>query len=529
MNYFTPIYFLVLLPLTVFLYSILPQRHRWKVLLLASYAFFWLISRKLIVYLLFSTLSIHHIGLWLENIKLDRTAAVQQAERSERKAIKAKYAAMQRGVVAFGVALHIGLLLLLKYSAFFSTNFNALLGLLHAPITLPVPKFALPIGISFYTMQAASYLFDVYRDVIPADRNLGRLALYMSFFPSLMEGPISRYSDTAQQLYSGQQVNWHNFTFGIQRILYGFAKKLVVADRLDVLVKEVFTNYANYDGGIIALAMVCYTCELYMDFSGTMDVVIGSGEIFGVKLPENFRQPFFSKSISEFWTRWHITLGTWFRDYIFYPLSLSKPLKRLTSNARKKLGNHFGPLCASSIALFCVWFCNGLWHGAAWSYIFFGMYHFVLILLASITEPYSQKLLTTMHIQRDAWPWHTWRVLRTVVLVNIGELFFRATTLTSGMQMFRTMVTNFTLASFRNGTVGKLGLDKFDLMIAVFTTLLVLVFSILHERGISLRNAVAAKPIVVRWCLYLLLLFFVVIFGAYGLNYTPVDPLYAGF
>ena len=211
-------------------------------------------------------------------------------------------------------------------------------------------------------MQAVAYIFDVYRRKIPADRNLLRLALFMGFFPQIMEGPICRYSETAEQLWAAPMLRYQNLTFGLQRILFGLMKKIVIADRLNLLIKNIFTGYESYDGFVIAVAAVCYTIQLYMDFSGAMDLVIGSGQIFGMKLPENFQRPFFSKTISEFWKRWHITLGAWFKDYIFYPLSMSKPLKKLTARARKRLGNHFGPLLSGAIALFCVWLCNGLWH-----------------------------------------------------------------------------------------------------------------------------------------------------------------------
>jgi D-alanyl-lipoteichoic acid acyltransferase DltB (MBOAT superfamily) len=528
-NYCSPLYFLLFFPPVVLGYQLMPKRWRWTVLLAASYVFFWTISRKLLIYLLLSTFSIHHFGLWMDTIQRERDTAVKGVERSARKELKAAYGKKQLHVIAFAVVLHVGLLLVLKYSSFFGRNFNALLSALQCPISVPVPTFLVPIGISFYTLQAVSYLFDVYRGVIPADRNLGRLALYMSFFPGLMEGPIARYSDTAKQLWEGEGIHYHNLTFGIQRMLYGYLKKFVVADRLDLLVKTVFLDYAQLDGGMVALGMICYTCQLYMEFSGTMDVVLGSAEIFGIHLPENFRQPFFSKSISDFWTRWHITLGTWFKDYIFYPVSLSKPMKKLTSNARKKLGNHFGPLCASSIALFCVWFCNGLWHGAAWSYLFFGMYHFVLILLGNITEPYSRQLLERLHIQRNGAAWSVVRIVRTVLLVNIGELFFRAHGLAAGLSMFRIMVSKFTLTSFADGTFLTLGLDAYDFLIVLVTVVIVLGVSLLHEQGISIRETVAEQKTGVRWALYYALILAIVVFGAYGIGYVPVDPIYAGF
>ena len=253
---------------------------------------------------------------------------------------------------------------------------------------------------------------------------------------------------------------------------------------------------------------------------------MGMGEIFGVKMPENFRRPFFSKSISEFWTRWHITLGAWFRDYIYYPLSLSGPLKKLTTNGRKHLGNHFGPLMSGSIALFCVWFCNGLWHGAAWSYLFFGMYHFGLILLANLTEPFTRKVLEFLHIPRESFGYRLFRIVRTGLLVCVGELFFRANGLRAGLRMFRTMVTDFSIPSLQELRVG---LDRFDLLILVISVLLVLIISILQENNIPLRKTISKKPVVLRWAIYYTAILAIILFGAYGVGYVPVEPMYAGF
>lgn len=528
-SYCLPAYFALFLPAVVLAYSIIPQRFRWAVLLGASYAFFWAISGKLLVFLLIATAIIYLAGLALGAMQEKRSAAVKAAERAERKAIKALYQTKQRRVLTLAVLALLGMLLVLKYAGFFGKNVNALLGLLNLPQNFPVLKFALPIGISFYTLQAVSYLIDVYRGTVAPDRNPARLALYMSFFPGLMEGPICRYSDTAAQLWEGRPITWHNLTFGIQRILFGLAKKMVIADRLNPMIVEVFDNYGSHTGGGILLGILGYTCQLYMEFSGTIDVVIGSAEIFGITLPENFRHPFFSKSISEFWTRWHITLGTWFKDYIFYPVSLSGPLKKLTSNARKKLGNHFGPLCASAIALFCVWFSNGLWHGAAWTYIFFGLYHFFFILCGNLFDPLTKWTTGKLHINRQSKPWHAWQIFRTFVLVNIGEMIFRANSLTDAFRMFRRMIGHFTLETYFDGNIFTMGLSRSDAAIVAVAVVLVLIVSILQERGVRIRETVAGWALPARWACYLALILFLIIFGAYGPAYSPVDPIYAGF
>ena len=528
-SYFSLLYLGGFLPLSLLIYSILPQRFRRYFLLAASYSFFWLISGKLVVYLLLSTLSIHYFGLWLDRLQRERDELAKAVPRQERKAVKKEFQRRQRLILLFAAALHIGVLLVLKYSPFFTTNINTLLSHLHIPLQLEVPQLILPIGISFYTLQAVSYLFDVYRGAIQADGNLPRLGLFMSFFPQIVEGPVCRYRETAHQLWEVKGIEFLNLKLGLQRILYGLMKKLVIADRLNPFVKEVFSNYSQYEGGILAIGAVLYTIQLYMDFSGTMDAVVGTAQIFGVKLPENFQRPFFSRSISEFWKRWHITLGAWFKDYIFYPVTMSKCMKSLTSAARKKIGNHFGPLLAGAVALFCVWSCNGLWHGSAWNYIFFGMYHFVLILSGNIIEPAVKRLHAVLHINPESFLYRLFQMVRTSLLVVIGELFFRAEGLRAGFSMFKKILTDFGFTSLNGRLLSKLKMDAHDICITAAALLIILTVSILQEKGIPIRNSLEKRSLPLRWAAIYALILFIVIFGAYGPGYIPLDPIYANF
>ena len=506
-------YLFLFLPAVIAVYQLMPEKKRPYVLLAASYLFFWLISGKYIAWLLVSIVSVWGCGLWLGRILEQRDAAVKAAEKPQRKAIKQQYLRYTRLVLALAALGNLGILLVLKYSGFFVQNVNAVFGL-----RLSIPAFVMPIGISFYTLQAISYLFDVYQGTVKADRNLMRVALFLSFFPQIVEGPICRYGQTADQLWNAGQIRYDNLTLGLQRTLFGLMKKLVVADR-----------YWEFQGGVIAIAAVCYTIQLYMDFSGSMDAVTGTAQIFGITMPENFKRPFFSRTISEFWTRWHITLGTWFKDYIFYPVSMSKPMKKLTGAARKKLGNHFGPLAAGGIALFCVWFCNGVWHGAAWSFIFFGMYHFVLILGGSLIAPAVKKVNEKLHLSPESRFYCLFQVLRTCVLVVIGELFFRADGLRAGMYMFGRMVTDFRFSSLNAAMLKELSIDGADFLIVGVTVLIVFVVSLLNEKGICVRESLQKKPTPVRWAVLYALILFVIIFGAYGVGYVPVDPMYANF
>lgn len=528
-SYFSVVYLAAFLPAVVILYGILPQKPRRVLLLLSGYLMFWLISGKLLVYLLLETLLIHYVGLWLASAREEGERQRLEAPKECGKAVRRKALGRQRLILAFGVLTLIGILLVLKYGAFFITNFNRFFSLIEAPVKLDLPAFVLPIGISFYTMQAVSYLFDVHRKKIPADTNLFRLALYLSFFPQLMEGPICRYSETASQLWEAPALQWNNFLLGMQRILWGLLKKVVVADRLNQLIQNVFNGYQNYDGFAVTAAAVCYTIQLYMDFSGMMDLVMGTGQIFGITLPENFRQPFFSKTISEFWKRWHITLGTWFRDYIFYPLSFSGPLKKLALRGRKRLGSHYGVIPATAVALFSVWLCNGLWHGAGWNYIFFGMYHFALILMGNLIKPPVLWLTGRFHIDRTSAPYRGMQIVRTAVLVCIGELFFRANGLRAGLAMVRSVIHSFSFATLRDQSFFSFGADQKDYLIVLITLLMILIVSILHERGVSIRKWAAGKSWMVRFGLLYFLILYIVVFGAYGDGYVPVDPIYAGF
>lgn len=527
MQYISLIYLLAFLPSLLLAYVLLPQRHRWKLLLTASYLFFYLLSGKLIVYLLLSTVSIHYIGLWLS--KCDTDVSEREKNTEDIRALKAAGLKRKRRILWYGVAVHICILLFLKYFNFFGNNINVLSAKLLIPVQIPKITLVLPIGISFFTMQAISYIVDVYQKKIKADDNLGRLALYMAFFPGIMEGPICRYSQTAQSLYTGRNLEYKNVTFGIQRIVWGVFKKIVIADRLSPLVTTVFNNYSEYGGLLIVLGAVCYTLQLYTDFSGCIDVTLGTAQMFGITMPENFRQPFFSRTASEFWRRWHITLGTWFKDYVFYPLSLSKTVKTFGKNARKKFGPYIGQVVQITIPLFAVWLCNGLWHGTGWHYIFFGLYYFVIIILGNLFEPFAAKTAAALHMNRDRPIWRMIQIIKMAVIIVTGELFFRAVRLRAGFSMFKSIFTGFDTAVFTDGSILKLGLSGKDFFVVIVGMTLIFIVGILHEKGVSIRERVSGWNICIRWSFYYAAIFTVIIFGAYGNGYIPADPLYAGF
>lgn len=528
-SFFSFDYIVIFLPICLLIYILTPQKARRYMLLALSFGFYWLVSGKLIIYLLLSIFSAHYFGLWLDRIISKRTEALKEAEKEQRKEIKKAYQRRSRGVLALAAALHLGTLLVLKYSAFAATNVNSLLGLFGLDFRFNVPKYLLPLGISFFTLQAVSYLVDVYREKVKADDCLPRLALWLAFFPQITEGPICRYSQTAEQLWSVGRIDFSNLTLGLERLLYGMMKKIVVADRLNPLIKEVFDNYNMYDGGVIALAAVCYTIQLYMDFSGAMDAVMGIAQILGVTMPENFRRPFFSKTISEFWKRWHITLGEWLKDYLFYPVTMSKPMQHLTKAARKRLGNQYGPLLAGSVALLCVWLVNGLWHGAAWNYILFGLYHFVVIMVGRFFAPLIKRSNERLKISPDSAPYRIGQIIRSDILIVIGELIFRANGATAGFVMLKKVVTDFTFSAYGRELFTALGVDIGDFVAVGITVAVVFIISLLSEKGVNIRSALREKHPALHYAAILALIIYIVILGAYGPGYTPVDPIYADF
>ncbi len=516
MSYPLILYFAIFLPCVVLVYQITPQKFRWAALLVADYVFFWMISGKLIIYLLFATVMTHYIGIWMENISLTYEGTAKQ--------ITAK----KRQVLAFGILVNLAILIVLKYFDFFGENIANLLNVFSLDVKYKKMNFLIPIGISYYTLQTISYMTDVYRGTQKAEKNICKIALYLSFFPQIMEGPISRYHETADKLYEGKRITFTNLKYGYQRIVWGLFKKIVVADRFAAVANMVFTNYKEYDGAVLAWGIIAYTFQLYLEFSGCMDIIMGSGQIFGINLPENFRQPFFAKDASDFWHRWHITLGTWFKDYIFYPVSLAKPVKNIAKKFKNRFGRNVSKFVAPFFALLCVWSCNGLWHGPRWTFIFYGMYYFVLIFIENIIEEPVAKLTKKLKINREGKGYRVFRFVKLFIIINIGEMFFRADTVGTGFYMLKTMFTNFHISELVDN-FGSLGLDRLDVALAIIGVLVVFIIDTLHEFNVAIRETIAGWILPVRWIVWYAIIICVIIFGAYGVGYSAVDMIYAGY
>ena len=296
-------------------------------------------------------------------------------------------------------------------------------------------------------------------------------------------------------------------------MLWGYFKKMVLADRAAILVNQVFQQYESYSGMTVIIAVLGYSLQLYADFSGGMDVVMGASECFGISLDQNFRQPYFARSISDFWHRWHITLGTWMKDYIFYPLSLSKGMNRFGKFTKKYFGKHVGrvlPVCISNLVIF---FVVGVWHGAAWKFIAYGLYNGLIIAFSNLVAPLYQKAGKALHIPQNAKPWMVFQILRTFVLVNIGWYFDMGISFTAALIMMKQTVTGFSFLTLTDGSLLQLGLSMADYAFLIMGSMVIFVVSLLKEHKISVRESLSKKPLIVRWGVYLLLMVSIPLLG----------------
>lgn len=515
------IFILIAMAVYYLMYAIKPiRKYQWVWLLIVSYGYYLTFGIKTIFFIIYTTLSVYVGGRLISRAARSGKNQLLQGKgilsAEEKKAIKAKTKRKKRLGVVIILLLNFGMLAVVKYSAFFIENVNAIFTGFGMSEPFTLWSIMLPIGISFYTFQSMGYIIDVYQGKYEAETNVLKLALFVSYFPQIMQGPIGRFNRLSQQLFENHSFQLERMEYGLQLLGWGLFKKLVLADRAAVYVNEVFQNYTNYGGWYNVVAVLMYSVQLYADFSGGMDVVMGVSEMFGINLDQNFRQPFFSKSISEFWRRWHITLGTWMKDYIFYPFSLSKASNRMGKFVKKHCGSYLGktlPICFADLLIF---FLVGVWHGAAWKYIAYGMYNGIIIAFSSLMTPVYKKALGKCRINAEGKMWKCFQIFRTFILVNIGWFFDMGVSFAAAMTMMKDTICNMHIGQLTDGVLFSLGLAKKDYLIIVMGCVVWLVVSIVKEKGIDVRVSLASKPLVLRWMVYLALIFSTGIFGYIG-------------
>jgi predicted membrane protein involved in D-alanine export len=523
--------FIIFIAIVCLVYFVVPKKIKWVVLLIANYTFYWICSKKLIVYMLITTISIYLLALGMGKIdSKTKELCKKEEDRKVKKQIKNKAKTKKKWIVFLAVLINFGILISLKYCNFIFKNLNSLFDMIRIPIEIPFKQILLPLGISYYTLQAISYVVDVYRGKYLPDKHLGRVALFVSFFPQMVEGPIGRYDELANQLYEPHKFNYENVKFGIQLMLWGYFKKMVIADRAALYVNEVFAHYQNYIGIPLFFAAALYTLQIYAEFSGCIDIVRGTAQILGINMAENFKRPFFSKSVQEFWRRWHITLGTWFKEYIFYPISLSKLTVKISELAKKIFKtSYITKLIPAIFALFFVWFGNGIWHGASWKYIFYGLYYYIIMVIGMLFEPLGNKILSKLKINKEAFSYKLFQMIRTTIIVIIGMLIFRSSSLRMAWKMFKNIFTIKNIELLFNGKLFNIGFDYFDFNILVIGTIIILIVGILQEKGYNIREKISKQNLPFRWILYYTIIFAIILFGIYGYGYVASDFIYGQF
>ena len=462
----TSVSFLLCLAALLIVYYLTPRRAQWLVLLAASIFFYLWADLRAGLFLLASILV-----TWFCACRMERIRAAETDEKRAR--------ARCKRVLLAGMLTNLGILAVLKYLNFLLQNFAAITG-----ASVPVLRLLLPLGISYYTFQTVGYLLDVYWKRTQAQTNVLRLALFVSFFPQLVQGPIGRYDRLSPQLTEGHALDWDNLRRGMWRIAWGLFLKMVLADWAGVFREAIFAAPEQY-GGIAIFGTLLYTVELYGNFAGGIDLAIGISLLFGVRLDENFRRPFFSGSLTEFWQRWHITLGTWMKDYVFFPLSMSRAMRAFGKKSKARFGKKIGrvlPLCLSNLIVF---FLVGLWHGPTWANIGWGLYNGVIIASTNLLGGFYEQTKTRLRIRSESRGWRLFTILRTFALINLSWYFDCTSSAREALRMIRLSLTRFSPGQFLSIPAGGAGLryTPWALLTLAVGVLIVFVVELLQEKG----------------------------------------------
>ncbi len=579
--------FLCLFAVSLLLYYVIPKKAQWSFLLLLSAGYFLTSDGVkaggwyLILYPLAAVAAVYFAALTIDSTK-----------EQKKKLLSAGYFLTSDGVKAGGWYL-----ILYPLAAVAAVYFAALTidstkeqkkkraalicAVIFCVALLCTLKFfglglLVPMGISFYTLTILGYLFDVYYEIGPVQRNYAKLLLFGCYFPTMISGPILKYGEMEKQMYESRRFDYRRVTFGMQRMILGFLKKLVISERLALIANEVFNNYQSYSGLSIWAGAAAFTFQLYTDFDGCMDIVLGLSECFGIRLPENFSAPFLARSISEYWRRWHISLGNWLKDYLFYPLlrtkffmTLPKKLKdRAPFLARsiseywrrwhislgnwlkdylfypllrtkffmtlpKKLKDRVGKKRAKQIttfsAMFILWFTIGYWHGGTWNFIIgSGLLHWFYIVSGELMEPLFVKWRTFFHVDTENKWFILFQRVRTFVLVMLGLIFFRNTQVLDAVYMIGRGFSGLGTELFASGVLSGIGMDWIECTIVLVSLLFTSWISVKSQKE-DLREKLASVPLVLRWAILYALIFYVILLGKYGPGYSASEFIYQNF
>lgn len=530
---YTSLSYIIFVGICLIAYYLFPKKYRWCVLLAASFGFYAIVCLKYISFIILTALSTYLGGRLLYSYikKTDLYIKSQKGKwsKDERNAFKDKVTRNKKLITASILVLNFGILAFLKYYNFFADTANFLL----KNFGLEVPKLGLflPLGISFYTFQSMGYIIDIYRKKYAAEKNIAKFALFVSFFPQIIQGPISFYSQLSSQLYEGHKLEFENIKQGVLLITWGFFKKLIIADRLASVVIDVPHNFSKYSGTMILLSALIYSIQLYTDFSGGIDISRGVAQLFGIDLAENFKRPYASKNISEYWHRWHITLGAWLREYLFYPIAMSKAFQKFGKNLKKHFGMKVSKVLPVSVASLITFIVIGVWHGANWKYVAFGTWNGGVIMISSFLESNFVSWKKRLHITDSNKVFILFQVIRTYIIVLIGYYFDIAKNFSDAMKMMYLSVADFHITQlFTNKTLKIIGINIYELLMLIVAIGVVFIVSKMQEHNTkTLRERICSRSFVIESLVFILLFYSVVIFGVYGPGTSPTEFYYMQF
>lgn len=482
---FTSFSFLSYAAVMLVLYYMVPRRGQWTLLLAASYGFYLQSGIGNLFFILLTTFTTYAAAVIIAH----------NQSSNDRKNTKQK----NRKWVWMCLGINFGLLAICK-------------------VRFTFQNILLPMGISFYIFQSMGYVLDVYRGSTKAEKNPLKLALFVSYFPQLVQGPISKYNQLAPQIFSGHSYNGKKVSFGLQRMLWGYFKKLVIADRIAAAVLTL--KGPEYTGLSFLVLTVFYAIQIYGDFTGGIDIAIGLSEALGIRLPENFIHPFSSKNIAEYWRHWHITLGEWMKEYVFYPISVSSPMRKLSKTARKRWPG-FGKRLPVYAASFATWLCTGIWHGITPNFLLWGMMNCAIIVVSEELTPLYEKFHSRFHLKEKRW-YAAFEMLRMFLLMNLIRIVDLFPDVGEYFRRLGTMFSSYHVPFM------ELGLTGLDYGILILGCLLMFCVSLVQEKRGSIRELLWERTIL-RHVLLFTLFLAVLLMGSYGIGYDAGNFIYNQF
>lgn len=496
---FNSFQFMIFLPIVLLVYYIIPQKKRYIWLLISSYYFYMCWNAIYIIHILFSTLITYFSALLMDIIRKKDISIGRQK-------------LYLKGCVAGSFILNLSVLFYFKYFNFFIDNINYILKSIHISISIPQYDILLPVGISFYTFQALGYTMDVYREEIYAEKNFLRYALFVSFFPQLVAGPIERSKNLLKQLAVPKSFDFYQVKKAILIMIWGFFLKLVIADRIAIFVSAVYNDYELFGGYYIVVATILFAIQLYCDFYGYSTIAMGAAQLLGIQLMQNFDSPYLSGSVAEFWRRWHISLSGWFRDYLYIPLG----------------GNRKGKF-RKYLNIMIVFFVSGLWHGANWTYVIWGCLNGAYQIIGDLLKPIRNVMHKLFRLNPSTLSHRIMRVTVTFLLVDFTYLFFRANSIMDAFNMLKSVVTVSNPWILFDDSLYQCGLDGKNFRLLCIAIFILFFADICKYKKIEISEVILKQEYWFRWVAIVFSVCAILLFGIWGSSYDASNFIYFQF